>query len=94
MMFLANQNRFDFQQYGKDSIIKESTIHVAPLGLWQTRQYFTVSKTKLELQDLAIDLDDLTVLEDTSIFRLSPTRILPALWEDDLLGGIRIGVNL
>ena len=42
---------------------------------------------------MVIDLDELTGLEDSSIFRLSPASLLPAAKEEDLLFGIRIGIN-
>ena len=37
MMVLANQISFDFQKYGKESMVKESAITVVFLGDWQSR---------------------------------------------------------
>ena len=90
LFVLANQLRFDFQKYGRESLIKESEFLPVTLGLWQTRQIFEVSKTELVLQDLAINLDDITGLEDSSTFRLQQGNLIPFVNEQDLLVGVRI----
>ena len=66
MLLLSNQIRFDSSQYYEDSVIRESRL------LWlntsnksQLEQTFYVKKTKINLQDLAIDLDHYTELVDS-----------------------------
>ena len=70
IFILSNQLSFDFQKYGEDAIVMESNLHQIWLGNWQSYQLLSVSKTELSLQDLAIDLDELTELQDSSVFRL------------------------
>ena len=48
----------------------ESNLHQIWLGNCQSYQLLSVSKTELSLQDLAIDLDELTELQDSSAFSL------------------------
>ena len=76
-MILSNQIRFDFQKYGEESIIKESYMNVSYLGDWHHRQNFELSKTELTLQDLAISLDDITSINDDSLFRLKESKSIP-----------------
>ena len=66
LLLLSNQIRFDSSQYYEDSVIRESRL------LWlntsnksQLEQTFYVKKTKINLQDLAIDLDHYTELVDS-----------------------------
>ena len=40
---------------------------------------FVVSKTDLQLQDLAVNLDDVTLLQDSSVFRLD--QLIPRPYE-------------
>ena len=70
MFLLSNQIRFDFEKYGKDSIIKESTLKLSVLANWQNRKIFEISQTELALQDLAINMDEVTELQDSSLFQL------------------------
>ena len=67
---LSNQIRFDFEKYGKDSIIKESTLKLSLLANWQNRKIFEISQTELALQDLAFNFDEVTELRDSSLFQL------------------------
>ena len=72
LLLLSNQIRFDSSQYSEESIVPESRL------LWlntsnksQLEQTFYVKKTYLNSQDLAIDLDQLTELENSEIFKLN-----------------------
>ena len=72
LLLLHNQKRFDSSQYYDESIVKESRL------LWlntsnkvQLEQTFYVRKTYINLQDLALNLDYVTELEDRSIFKLN-----------------------
>ena len=60
------------------------------LGQWQTRQVFEVSKAELELQDLAMNMDEITELQDSSVFGLKPTIHITSWLEKDLIQGIII----
>ena len=70
MFVLSNQIRFDFLKYGEDSIIKESAIEIRQFYDWGALETYEISQTELSLQDLAIDLDKVTELQDSSVFRL------------------------
>ena len=67
---LHNEVRFDYQKYGAESIIKQSKIRMESLGDWQTRTVYKVVQTELALQDLAFNLDEITELQDSSVFTL------------------------
>ena len=43
LALLSNQIRFDFEQYGLDSIIQESQVEAIKLGTWHSRQLFEIS---------------------------------------------------
>ena len=51
---------------------------------------FEISKTDLGLQDLAVNLDELTGLEDETVFRLKRDQRIPFRYEKDLVQGIMI----
>ena len=42
LFVLSNQIRFDPTKYGRESIVKESTIHTEILGDWSTRTAFKI----------------------------------------------------
>ena len=71
---LTNQIRFDFEKYGPESIIKESTFYVEFMGDGNDRVEYKVSQTELALQDLAFNLDEVTEMQDSSVFRLARGR--------------------
>ena len=58
------------------------------LGAWKYRSVFEISQTELALQDLAINIDELTELQDASVFRLKRGTKTPALNDDDLIEGV------
>ena len=47
------------------------------LGSWQSRKIFEIAQTELSLQDLAFDLDEVTELYDSRVFRLSEGELAP-----------------
>ena len=71
MYILHNEVRFDSEVYGAESIIMNSRIKkifvqtVVPVEL-----PMLVSRSKISAQDLLYDLDDITELEDSSLFRI------------------------
>ena len=93
MYILSNQVRFDFQKYGADSIIKESVVVRKRLGAWQNRQSFEIRQSQLTLQDLALNLDEVTELQDSSVFRLVLGFEYPS-FDPTLVGGISIGLSM
>ena len=90
LYFLSNKIRFDFEKYGKDSIIKESTLKLSLLGDWKNRKIFEVSQTELSLQDLAINLDEVTELQDSSLFQLKEVGSMKNTESKDILEGVMI----
>ena len=70
MFLLTNGIRFDQQKYGEEAIIQESQIDEILLGSWQHLIEYRIQRTELQLQDLAIDLDEVTELQDSSVFSL------------------------
>ena len=90
MLVLANQISFDFQRYGTESMIKESAVKTVYFGDWQSRTMFEISKTELGLQDLAVNLDELTGLDDDTVFRLKQNDRIPFKNEKDLVQGAMI----
>ena len=55
--------------FGDESIIAESSVGWYRLSVQkQEGIVFEIVRTKLELQDLFVDLDEITELEDTSVF--------------------------
>jgi len=71
ILLLYNQIRFDSNYYGEEAIIQESRIMWVPVNSQiQQSLPFKIMKTKLFLQDESINLDDLTEIEDASVFKL------------------------
>ena len=71
LLFLKNQIRFDQGEYGESSIKKESLMGWHSINTqYQMTIPFKVTKTQLDLQDLHIDLDDLTELTSEYPFKL------------------------
>ena len=63
------------------------------LGAWQNRQSFEIRQSQLTLQDLALNLDEVTELEDSSVFRLVLGFEYPS-FDPTLVGGISIGLSM
>ena len=79
LLLLINQIRFDSERYGEESIVPESRVDWIRVSTKiQFEQPYSVKKTRLQLQDLHIDLDQLTELEDSSIFKFEklPPQII------------------
>ena len=64
------------------------------MGSWQHRFQFYVQKTELSLQDLSIDLDELTELSDSSLFTVRPASLMPYGFDDQVIQGIQIMMDL
>ena len=45
------------------------------------------------MQDLVVNLDDITQLQDSRVFHLERGGLIPYMEEDDLVQGIQIEVN-
>ena len=56
----------------------ESSIETIAIGNWKTRKSMQVFKSDLELQDLPVDFDEITALQDSSVFRILPVKDVPA----------------
>ena len=71
LLLMSNQIRFNPKVFGEESIIAESTVSWYRLSVQkQEGIVFEIVRTKLELQDLFVDLDEITELEDTSVFQI------------------------
>ena len=55
------------------------------IGFWQSRQIFHLTQTKLILQDLVLELDEMTVLQNSSVFDVKPGSFAPFYLEKDLI---------
>ena len=93
ILLLFNELRFDSRYYSDEAIIKESRVTWVPINS-QIRQTipYKVSTTQLFLQDEAINLDELTELEDTSVFTLDQLPLKP--YEHDLYTQVDITVEM
>ena len=67
----SNRIRFNSNEFGEDAFIRESDF------LWnsvstqvQLETVYKVSRTEIQLQDMHINLDELTEHTDSSVFRL------------------------
>ena len=69
LVVLSNRIRFDSKNLGYNAIVKESNIEWFRLSVKTQMDYpKLLTLTNLELQDLIVDFDAWTVLEDTSPF--------------------------
>ena len=55
---------------------------------------FLVRQTKLNLQDMAIDLDEVTELESTQIFSVDAQGVVPEERYEEVIASFSIGVDL
>lgn len=60
----------------------------------QTMHPFKVTRTFLNLQDVPINLDDITALKDSSVFVFEPLKNRPYELEDTFVAGISVEMNL
>ena len=77
LLMLNNQIRFDSTLFGSESIIMESRISWFRVSAFVQYDYpFKVQRTEVLLQDKIADLDEITQLNDSSLFKLvrQPTR--------------------
>lgn len=94
IFILKNEIRFDQQHYGEEAIIKESKVDTSFIGHWQQRQELHISKKDLNLQDLTVKLDDITLLHDSSIFELRKSYMTAFHAEKDLIQGVWVQMDL
>ena len=79
IILLTNQIRFDSIYYRSESVRQESILSWLPINpVMRIRDSFRVVKTEVELQDLHVDLDDVTVFGADSLFELKmqPSRVV------------------
>ena len=82
LALLSNQVRFENSILGEQSIIPESRLFWVSINKQLSLVYpFEVKTTMVNLQDELVNLDELTELEDPSIFSLHE---LPSVPFDDL----------
>lgn len=76
IIVLSNQIRFDQQKYGQESIVAESKMTYFDLTSWNSRRTFKISKTELSLQDLPVNLDQITQLVNSTVFKLTDATVV------------------
>ena len=90
-----NQIRFNSFKYGQESISRES--HMKWLGINTQQQItipFEVRTTKLLLQDEVINLDEITELEDETVFHLEQMPQRSYEKDEDVQLDITVEMNL
>ena len=95
LLLMSNQIRFEPKVFGEESIITESTVAwYRPSVQKQEGIIFEIVRTKLELQDLFVNLDEITELEDTSVFEIKYTGQRPYEKDPNLVTSLIIENNL
>ena len=77
LLMLNNQIRLDSSKYGAESIIMESRITWFRISTMARLEYpYRVQRTEILLQDEIANLDEITSLADSSLFKIvrQPTR--------------------
>ena len=75
---LHNQKRFNPDLFHQDSIIEEAKLVWVPINSqWNQMIPYRIQRANVFLQDEAVDLDDLTLHQDSSIFKLVKMTNLP-----------------
>ena len=93
LILLHNQKRFNPELYHESSIIRESKIVWAPINIqWRQEIPYRIQKTQIFLQDEFVDLDDLTLIEDDSIFKVIKMPNKP--YENDMNVQISVTVEM
>ena len=96
IILLYNQIRFNSNEYFYSSAIKESRIAYIPISS-QVRQIIPnkIKRTSLELQDyLAINLDELTMIPMSDLFRLEKQELLPYERPDNIWVSVTVEMDL
>ena len=71
LVLLKNEVRFDQKRNGREAIIEESTVEMIQIDPFNKSMFpYQVSITELSLQDMALDLDDLTLYENKNVFKV------------------------
>ena len=91
---LHNQIRFDSQKFGHDSIIKESAMMFIPVSTQsQLQRKLEVQRTELKLQDLVVDLDEITELTNSQVFSLKDVGTIPYEYDNTVFSVLIGGSN-
>lgn len=70
-MLLYNEVRFESELFGDEAIVPETRVIWTPINSHNpTKVSFKLLTTQLELQDEFVNMDELTELEDASVFSL------------------------
>ena len=91
----ANRIRFDAQKFGAEAIVQESEFMWNAISTQiQQEAVYKVSRTELQLQDLHIDLDEVTELVDSSAFKLEQVQMRPFEWSPATVMALSIEMRL
>lgn len=63
------------------------------IGNWQSRLSYLILKTELEVQDLPVNLDEITLLKDSSVFRIAEQKFMPSFIEPNLVQGVEFSMS-
>ena len=72
----------------------ESQIQTQGIGELRRRIQYHVQRTQVQLQDQLIDLDEITELEDSSLFKIARKDSYVSQFESDLIAGFVIMADL
>lgn len=91
---MSNRIRFDYRMFGEESLIKESTlVWTAVQTQIQTEMPFKITRTEVQLQDMAVNFDDLTELLDDGVFKLELQQPRPYERFKDTVMAVSFEVN-
>lgn len=76
MFILSNLIRFDQQKYGRDAVVKESKVTFIEMPSLRSRRRLELASTELSLQDLPVNLDEITELTDSRVFKLNKSSTI------------------
>ena len=95
LLIYHNQVRFEPRKYGDEAIVPESIIHWIIVNTQsRTTIPYKITTTKLLLQDAIINLDDITELEDSSIFSFDRQPVRSYEKDVDIVMNIAFERNL
>ena len=71
LLLYVEEVRFKSSFFGEDSIVREGRLEWLRIGTLSQLEYpFYITKTKVQLQDTYFNLDQLTELENSELFKL------------------------
>ena len=92
---MANEVYFDSGRYGESSINRTSKLRWKRFNTNSAETIpFKISRTSLELQDMLVDFDEMTELNDKSVFEFEELLTRPWTFDKVTLANISVEMNL